>query len=56
METQSKNLILDYKILGMVIILDDISLELMKETISSLTVYDVIKCSKEVKEYYGLKI
>ena len=39
---------------GMLVIEKDVSLELMKATISAIETYGVCRCDKAIKEYYGL--
>ena len=39
---------------GLLVIEKDVSLELMKATISAIEIYGVCRCDKEIKQYYGL--
>ena len=41
-------------VVGLLIIPEDIPLELIEETVESIHVYGVSRCSKEVKARYGL--
>lgn len=42
------------EVVGLLIIDKDITLELAKETISSITSYGVCRCAKEIKAYYNI--
>lgn len=39
---------------GLLVLETDVSLELMKATISAIEIYGVCRCDKEIKQYYGL--
>lgn len=41
-------------VVGLLIIPDSIPLELIEETVESINIYGVIRCSREVKARYGL--
>ena len=49
-EVHSQNILLDIKVVGMLVLADDIEEELALKTINSLKVYGVLKASSEIKE------
>lgn len=40
--------------MGLLVIEKDVSLELMKDTISEIEIYGVCRCDKAIKQYYGI--
>ena len=47
-----QNKVLDIKVVGMLILEDDIDMDLAIQTIKSLKVFGVLKASLEIKRYY----
>ena len=40
--------------MGLLVIEKDVSLELMKDTISEIEIYGACRCDKAIKQYYGI--
>lgn len=40
--------------IGLLVIEKNVSLELMKTTISAIEIYGVCRCNNEIKQYYGI--
>lgn len=45
---------INYVVLGKLAIPDDISLDDLKQKIRKITVYGIVKCSEEIRNYYNL--